>query len=174
MTPETGTTIAQSLLPEFDHEVTTTRSLLERIPEAEADWKPHEKSMSLGQLAAHITDLVKWAAVTVTTTEFDVAPPDGESFTPPVFESTARLLGIFDENVRATRAAIGAASDTDLMISWSLKKGGATLFTMPRVLTLRTFVMNHMIHHRGQLSVYLRLKDVPLPSIYGPTADTAM
>ena len=166
--------IAQSMLPEFDHEMATTRTLLERVPEERASWTPHPKSTGLGALAAHIAGLPRFGPMALTGTELDFDPPGGPRFTPPIFEGTAKTLRSFDEHVREARAAIAAASDADLMVPWSLKRRGATVFTMPRVGVLRTLMMNHIIHHRGQLSVYLRLNDVPLPSIYGPTADTGM
>ena len=166
--------IAQSMLPEFDHEMATTRTLLERVPDERAAWTPHPKSTGLGALAAHIATLPRFAQMALTGTELDFDPPGGPRFTPPAFEGTAKTLRDFDEHVRGARAAIAAASDADLMVAWSLKRRGATVFTMPRVGVLRTLMMNHIIHHRGQLSVYLRLNDVPLPSIYGPTADTGV
>ena len=164
--------IAQSMLPEFDHEMATTRSLLERVPEDKADWKPHTKSMTLGRLALHLAELPTWGTMAITETEFNLNPPGGLNYPRPTFESTAQLLGIFDENVRTARAALAAISDEELMVSWTLKHGEESLFSMPRVAVLRSMTMNHIIHHRGQLSVYLRLNDVPLPSIYGPSADT--
>lgn len=164
--------IAQTLLPEFDHEMSTTRSLLERVPEERADWKPHPKSMALGALAAHVANLASMGERTISLTEIDLNPPGGSGYTPPRFTSTAELLATFDENVRRTREAISGASDEELGVTWSLKNGGHTVFAAPRAAVLRTFLMNHVIHHRGQLSVYLRLNDVPLPSIYGPTADS--
>jgi uncharacterized damage-inducible protein DinB len=166
--------IAQSLLPEFDHEMKTTRSLLERVPETQAEWKPHEKSMSLGQLSAHVANLPVFGTMAINETEIDLNPPGGPAYRSPQFESTEALLQLFDENATKTRAAIAGASDADLMEVWTLKNGGTSLFSMPRIVVLRTFMMNHLIHHRGQLSVYLRLQDVPLPSIYGPTADAPM
>jgi uncharacterized damage-inducible protein DinB len=165
-------TIAQSMLPEFDHEMATTRALLERIPDDRAAFKAHAKSTAMGDLAAHVVSLASWAVPVVSQTEMDLNPPGGPGYTPPTFTSTAALLERFDANVRAAREHIGRTSDADLMVPWSLKNGGHAIFTMPRVAVLRTFFMNHIIHHRGQLSVYLRLNDVPLPSIYGPTADT--
>ena len=166
--------IAESMLPEFDHEMATTRTLLERVPEERASWTPHPKSTGLGALAAHIATLPRFAQMALTRTELDFDPPGGSRFTPPVFEGTAKNLQSFDEHVRQARAAIAAASDDALMVPWSLKRRGETQFTLPRVGVLRALMMNHMIHHRGQLSVYLRLNDVPLPSIYGPTADTEL
>lgn len=165
--------IAQSMLPEFDHEMTTTRSLLARVPNDQAGWKPHAKSMSLGEIAIHLASLPGWAPVTLAETELDMNPVGGPRYTPPPFQSVAAMLDSFDVNVKAARAAIAKATDEQLMVPWSLKNGGRVMFTLPRVGVLRSFVLNHMIHHRGQLSVYLRLRDVPLPNIYGPTADTA-
>ena len=164
--------IAESILPEIDHEMATTRTLLERVPEEKADWKPHARSMSLGQLAMHITNLPYWASVTLEQTEFDTDPPDGRRITPPPFESSAQLLRTYDDNVKAARARLAHASDGEFMVQWTLKVGGRSLFSMPRVAVFRSFVLNHAVHHRGQLSVYLRLLDVPIPNIYGPTADT--
>jgi uncharacterized damage-inducible protein DinB len=166
--------ISDSLLSEFDHEVATTRSLLERIPEAQATWKPHEKSMTLGELSSHIANVPGWVISTMTATELDLNPPGGPAFVSPTFNGTEALVNTFDENAKGARAAIAAASDGDMFVDWALKNNGETLFSMPRIAVLRTFIMNHLIHHRGQLSVYLRLQDVPLPSIYGPTADTPM
>ena len=163
--------IAQTVLPEFDQEMANTRKVLERVPDAHKDWKPHPKSFSLGDLAIHLANLVSWTTVTLAQDEIDMNPPDGPGFTPPAFTSTADALRMFDENVKTGRATIEKTSDADFMRNWSLKNAGQTLFSLPKVVVLRTFVLNHLIHHRGQLTVYLRLKDVPLPSIYGPSAD---
>jgi uncharacterized damage-inducible protein DinB len=162
--------IAESILPEFDHEMQTTRSLLERVPEANPDWKPHAKSMSLGQLASHIAELTAWTNSTLQQTELDFAKGD---YKPAVFTNTADLLKMFDGLVKSAREVLAATPDQDMMVPWTLRNGDHVIFTMPRIAVLRSFVMNHMIHHRGQLSVYLRLNDVPLPSIYGPSADTS-
>jgi len=167
-------TIAQSLLPEFDQEMGSTRKLLELVGQADPRWKPHPKSWSLGDLSLHIANLVSWGATTMQTTELDLNPPGGPGWKPPVYASPAATLAVFDQNVQRARAAVAKASDAEMMVDWSLKSGGQALFTMPRVACLRMFVMNHLIHHRGQLTVYLRLKDVPLPSVYGPTADAPM
>jgi uncharacterized damage-inducible protein DinB len=166
--------IAQHLLPEFDHEMATTRALLERVPENSGNWRPHAKSMTLGQLAAHLATIPVYGARTMDSTEFDVNPPNGPAPTRLEFTTSSALLAAFDDNAAATRTAIAAAKDDDFLVPWSLKNSGQTVFTLPRAATLRTLMMNHLIHHRGQLSVYLRLLDVPLPSIYGPTADTAV
>lgn len=163
--------IAQSILPEFEHEMSTTRKLIERTPIAQMAWKPHEKSMSLGQLVAHLATLPGWGVVTMAQTELDLNPPGGPGYKTPEFDSVDGLLAEFDKNVAGSRAAIAAGADPDFMVGWTLKNGGHSIFTLPRIAVLRTFVMNHVIHHRGQYSVYLRLNNVPLPSMYGPTAD---
>lgn len=164
--------IAESLLPEFDHETATTRSLLERVPDAKAAWKPHAKSMSLGELAMHVANIPAWTPITLKQTEFDMNHSGGQSYTPPKYESTAKLLAAYDEGVKAARGMLAATSDGEMMVPWTLKGGGKAVFSMPRAGVFRSFIMNHAIHHRGQLSVYLRLCEIPLPSIYGPTADT--
>ena len=164
--------ISESILPEYDHETATTRTLLERVPADKADWKPHVKSMSLGQLAMHIANLPQWASITLERKEFDTNPVDGSRITTPPFESPARLLEFYDANVSAARALLVRASDGEFMVQWTLKNAGKSMFSMPRVAVFRSFVLNHAVHHRGQLSVYLRLLDVPIPNIYGPTADT--
>jgi uncharacterized damage-inducible protein DinB len=166
--------IAESMLPEFDHETATTRTVLERVPEGHAGWKPHAKSMSLGQLSMHIAHLPHWASVTLERTEFDTNPPDGQRVTTPAFESRAQLLQAYDEGVATARAVLARTSDGDFMVPWTLKNAGKSLFSLPRAEVYRSFILNHTVHHRGQLSVYLRLLDVPLPNIYGPTADTQM
>lgn len=160
--------IAQTMLPEFDNEMATTRRLLERVPEKDAAWAPHTKSMTLGQLAQHLAQLPGYGRIALAGSELDLAGFDET----PAFESTAAALRTFDENVRATREAVENASDEQLREPWTLRNGDQVILTMPRVAALRVLLMNHLIHHRGQLSVYLRLRDVPLPSIYGPSADT--
>ena len=166
--------IAESLLPEFDRETSLTRQLLERVPNEKASWKPHPKSFSLGDLSLHIANLLTWAVSTMKQTEFDINPPGGPGFAPLKFESVGTTLKTLDENVRTTRAVIAGATDGEMMVMWTFKNGGKTVFSMPRIAVLRSFVMNHMIHHRGQLTVYLRELDVPLPQMYGPTADSPM
>jgi len=162
--------IKDALLPEFDHEMATTRRLLERLPEAEFAWKPHDRSMALGQLAGHIANLPQWCSATLASTVFDLdALPDDAR--PQLPASRAAVLEEFDGKVAAARGQLTSTTDAEFMTPWTLKKGGQEVFTLPRISAIRSFVMNHLIHHRGQLSVYLRLKDVPLPSIYGPTAD---
>jgi uncharacterized damage-inducible protein DinB len=165
--------ISQALLPEFDHEVVTTRKVLDRVPEEKYGWKPHEKSFTAGRLASHIAEMGGWGSTTMTTEVFDFAP-GGVPVTPALnAASKAELLDAYDKMMSETRAALAAASDADFMVNWTLQNNGQTLMTMPRVAVIRSFVMNHIVHHRGQLSVYLRLLDVPVPSIYGPSADEA-
>ena len=163
--------LKDALVPEFDHEMATTRRLLERVPEAEFAWKPHDKSMSLGQLAGHIANLPLWCSATLEHAMIDLDTFFGDDPRPRQPESRTALLSEFDTKVKAARALLTTQSDAQLLTPWTLKKGGDEIFTMPRVSVIRSFVMNHLIHHRGQLTVYLRLKNVQLPPIYGPTAD---
>jgi uncharacterized damage-inducible protein DinB len=165
--------IAQDLLPEFDHEAAVTRTVLERVPEARADWKPHPRSRSLGELAIHLASLPNWAVLTLREKDFDLAPPGTGPYVPQRWESLARTLATFDEKIAKARAALAATSDLEMAQPWTLKKGGQKVFTSPRGAVLRSFVLNHSVHHRAQLGVYLRMLDVPVPAMYGPTADTA-
>jgi uncharacterized damage-inducible protein DinB len=164
--------IAENLLPEFDHETATTRLLLERVPVSRTDWKPHDKSMSLGQLAMHIATIPQWTPVTLKETEFDIDAQGGRSSSTPAFESLEHMLKMYDAAVAEARGLLAATTDGELMAPWALKRAGHTIFSMPRAGVFRTFIMNHAVHHRGQLTVYLRQCDIPLPNIYGPTADT--
>lgn len=161
--------IAQSLLPELDHETASTRKVLERVPAEHFDWRPHPKSYTLRDLATHVGNLFNWIAMTIEREEFDTAAP----FDRPHFQSTEELLARFEEAASNARAALAGASDERLKAPWTLRQGERVVFTMPRVAVLRSACLNHLIHHRAQLTVYLRLLDVPLPSIYGPTADEA-
>jgi uncharacterized damage-inducible protein DinB len=163
--------IAASIIPEFDNEMATTRRVIERVSDEKLGWKPHEKSMTMGHLAAHLGEMVAWTVPTISEDALDMNPPGEPPYQPPPANSMAEILATFDAHVIAARAAIAGVSDEDFMKNWSLLSGGQTLMTMPRVAVIRTFVMNHIIHHRGQLSVYLRLNDIPVPSIYGPSAD---
>ena len=165
--------IAETVLPEFDHEMAATRKMLDRVPADAADWTPHTKSMTLGKLASHLAHLPLWGVFTMDQTELDLNPPGGQPMVLPGYEGQAANLAAFDANVAACRAALARSSDADYMVTWSLKSGGQVAMAMPRVVVIRSFVLNHTIHHRGQLSVYLRLKDIPLPATYGPSADEA-
>ena len=164
-------TIAASLLPEFDHEMATTRRILAAVPSTDPQWRPHPKSTALGELASHLATIPLWGQLTLERTELDLGLPDNAKLARTPFTTPAELSERFDAHVRGARAALAAASDADMGVPWTLKSRGTTIFTMPRVAVLRSFVMNHSIHHRAQLGVYLRLRDIPLPSSYGPTAD---
>jgi len=159
--------IAQSLLAEFDHEMANTRKTLERVPENKLDYKPDPKSMSMGTLASHVAEMVGWLPSMMEGPELDI-PPD---FKPFLATSSKGLLDTFDKNTAASRAALAAAGDQALMQDWSLKFGGNAMFTMPRIAVYRTMIMNHVIHHRAQLTVYFRLNGIPVPALYGPSAD---
>jgi len=161
----------QALLGEFDHEMANARKTIERVPDGKFDWKPHDKSFSMGALAGHIAFIPHWAKVTIDTPEFDVNPVGGQAPQPAPMKTRADMLAFFDKGVAEARAALAGASDQSLMTQWSLLSGGKPIFTMPRVAVLRTMIMNHMVHHRGQLTVYLRLNDLPVPALYGPSAD---
>jgi uncharacterized damage-inducible protein DinB len=162
--------IKDAILPEFDHEIASTRRLLERVPDDRPDWKPHAKSMTLGRLAAHVAEIPGYGLMTLETDGLDFA---SGKYVPARFESRAQLLKLFDDRVSRTREVIAATDDEAFRRPWTLRNGHHVIFTAPKIGTLRTFVMNHLIHHRGQLTVYLRLLEVPLPSIYGPSADEA-
>ncbi len=161
-------TIAQSLLSEFDKEMATTRKLLERVPEAKAGWTPHAKSTPLGKLAVHLASLPNWIP---RIEQHDLFDPAMQKIATADFSTTAALVEMFDRNVAAARDALQKLDDTRMSQTFTFQRGGKTIFALPRATAIRTLAMNHHIHHRGQLSVYLRLNDVPLPSMYGPTAD---
>lgn len=158
-------TFAESLLPEFDQEMATTRKALERVPTDKGAWKPHPKSFPLGHLAQLISGMPGWITSIATQTALDLSSAE-----PYSLQSTETLLEKFDRNVAEARDAIARLKDEDLSVLWSLTRGDQVLFSVPRGPNIRSTV-NHLIHHRGQLTVYLRLIDVPVPSIYGPTAD---
>ena len=163
--------IAQMMLPEFDQEMDNTRRTLALVPDDQWNWKPHEKSGTVGWLASHIATMPGWTAMTINTDQFDYAPPGGSSYQPPKIENKRDLLAEFEKNVGEARAALVGASDERLLKDWSLLGGGKPVFTMPRAACIRSMVMNHGIHHRAQLLVYFRLLGVPVPGLYGPSAD---
>ena len=165
--------ISESMLPEFDHEVVGVRTTLERVPEDKLDWKPHPKSGSMGWLAGHLANLPTWAVLTVEQDELDLLPGGKPLPQAPPPTGAADLVATLDRNAAAARAAIAGAGDADLLRPWSLLQNGVTIMTLPKVAVLRGFVFNHLIHHRAQLGVYLRLNDIPVPSLYGPSADEA-
>src|SRR5881628_1117615 len=153
--------LAELLLPEFDEEMTVTRRVLERVPDGKASWKPHPKSMTLGRLATLVAELPGWVVNTITRDELDIMPPGGP---PPKFEA-------LDRNAAAARAALAKAPDAEFKKPWAFKVGGRTVATNPKFTVYRRTVLNHLVHHRGQLTVYLRLNGAPVPAVYGPTAD---
>jgi uncharacterized damage-inducible protein DinB len=161
----------EALLPEFDHEMANTRKSLERVPDDKFDWKPHAKSMTVRQLAVHLALFPSWMTETLERASLDYAPPGAPPYQPPAVNSRKELLEIFDRDVAKAREGLKGASDAQLMETWTLLAGGKTIFSMPRIGVLRSMVMNHMIHHRAQLGVYLRLNDLPVPALYGPSAD---
>lgn len=158
-----------TFVAELEHEAAITRRLLERVPDDRLDFKPHEKSMTLARLSGHIAEMPLWGTMTLTADELDLsAPSDLESFVAPGREE---LLARFDREVETFRGAARGRTDAELGEDWTLRQGERVLLAMPRAAVLRSWVLNHLVHHRGQLSVYLRLLDVPVPAIYGPSAD---
>lgn len=161
-------TMSQALLPEFDNEMKLTRKALERVPDDKFDWKPHAKSMSLGRLAGHLAELPAFGTSVILTDGINF---DKGEYKPAVVTNRAEVLEIFDKNVAATHEAIAGATDDHLRQPWHLIYQEKKLFEAPRAAAFRAMALNHVIHHRGQLTVYLRLNDVAVPSIYGPSAD---
>jgi len=159
--------IAQALIPEFDQEVATTRRVLERLNDSILDYKPHPKSMSVAALATHLTDMPMWLATTIQTPSLDLA-----GFEPPKpLTSIAAVLEKFDAECAKARTALEEASDETMLANWTLSKGERVAFSMPRIAVIRGMCINHLVHHRAQMALYLRLNDIAVPSIYGPTAD---
>jgi uncharacterized damage-inducible protein DinB len=156
-----------AFLAEFDHEMGSTRRVLERLPDDRLAWKPHAKSMTMGGLGTHVANIPHWSEAILNATSFDLASA------PPGLEerrSRAAILAHFDETTHAARAAMDK-TDAEWMARWTLKRGAQEIFSIPRAAAFRSWVLSHMIHHRGQLSVYLRLNDIAVPAIYGPSAD---
>jgi uncharacterized damage-inducible protein DinB len=162
---------AQSLLPEFDHEMANTRKVLERIPDDKLDWKAHPKSNTIGWNANHIAELPGWSVSIVTQNGYDFAPVGGEKYQSPKLTSRKEILELFDKNVAAARKALGSLKDESLNDPWTLRGGERIIFTMPRAAVIRGFLMSHIIHHRAVLCVYLRLNNIPVPALYGPSGD---
>ncbi len=160
--------LASAFLAELDNEAKVTRSVLERIPADKFGWQPHDKSMTFGRLASHVAEMFGWTHDTLKSDVLDFATMDYKPFDP---QTTDELLAFFDEHIAKAKAVLAETSDETFMTDWTMRNGEQVYFTMPKVAVMRSFVMNHIIHHRGQLSVYLRLNDIPVPSIYGPSAD---
>jgi uncharacterized damage-inducible protein DinB len=163
--------IGQSMLPEFDEEMKNTRKVLVRIPDEKWNWKPHEKSGTLGWLSSHVATMPEWVTMTINVDEFDYAPVGGSTYTPPKIENREQLLAAFDKGAADARVALSKIGDQEMMKEWTLLAGGQKIFSMPRVGCLRGMCLNHIYHHRGQLTVYLRLCGVAVPGLYGPSAD---
>jgi len=163
--------LAQALLPEFEHETATLRRVVERIPADRMDYRPHPKSFTLHDLANHLVTIPGWTITTLKETELDFGLPETRAKQPKPSATTEGLLRTLDTGVEGALNALNQASDEDFQVVWTLKNEGQVLMAMPRIAVYRGFVMNHLIHHRAQLAVYLRLLDVPVPSIYGPSAD---
>ena len=160
--------LAGGFLCVLEDEAKVKGQCLERVPADKFDWKPHEKSMTFGRLASHIAEMFGWTKETLANDVLDFATMDYKPFEP---SSTEELLAFFDEKIAASKTALADTSDEKFMTDWTMRNGEQVYFTMPKVAVMRSFVMNHIVHHRGQLSVYLRLNDIPVPSIYGPSAD---
>lgn len=163
--------VGQAFLPEWDHEMAMTRTHLLRLPEDKLGWKPHAKSMTMGGLATHIANIPFWALLTINQDEFDVAPPGKGPFKLEEAKSRSEVLENFDKNCADARTALAGVSDEAMFKPWSLLSGGKVIMTMPRAVVMRGFVLNHMIHHRAQFGVYLRINGIPVPATYGPSAD---
>jgi uncharacterized damage-inducible protein DinB len=161
--------LADSLLPDLDHETAVTRQLIERVPEPDLGWAPHAKSDTLGGLAVHLARLLAWGQAILAADHHDLSNAGGRSAAAP--GTTADILALFDRNAAAIRRDLAGRSDAELAAPWELRRGRQVIMSLPKAAALRRFVIHHLIHHRGQMTVYLRLRDVPLPPIYGSSAD---
>ena len=164
-------TLREALLAEFDQEMAHTRKSLERVPDDRMEWRPHPKSSSLGRLATHLAEIPAWGATALQQDSFNLSPPGSAPHEPAFIGSHQEILDLFDKNVATARAALAGVSEESLGKPWSLLTGGTIVFTLPRLTVFRNFVLNHTIHHRAQLGVYFRLNDLPVPALYGPSAD---
>lgn len=163
--------ISDLLVPEYDHEMAVTREVLSRVPDDRAEWKPHPKSFSMAHLAQLVARLPGWVPMMLTRDELDIMPKGGSGFPGYSTEKTATLLAEFERNAAAGRVALLAATDAALQQPWTLKKAGQVMLTDTRYQMLRSMVLNHQVHHRAQLAMYLRLTDQKVPEMYGPTGD---
>jgi len=164
--------LIEALLPEFDREMGLTRRALERVPDGKFDWKPHPTSVTLGRLAEHLTEMPLWATTTLTQSHLEATTQRPADYTPPT--TRAEVVALFDGCLKTARASLVNKTDGELAAPWTLKNGGKEIFTMPKSTVMRNFVLNHMIHHRAQLTVYFRMLGVPVPSIYGPSGDESV
>jgi uncharacterized damage-inducible protein DinB len=163
--------IADLLLPEYDNEIAITRKVLAQVPDDQPDWKPHEKAFSIAHLAQLVAGIPSWTSRITQGTELDIAPPNQPNQSPYSNQATEKLLADFEKNVVSGREAIAKTSDADFQVPWHLKKGGEVILTMPRYAMLRSMVLNHLVHHRAQLGLYLRMRNRHVPSMYGPSGD---
>ncbi len=163
--------IKDLLLPEFDNEIAVTRRVLERVPNDKGEWKPHPKSFPMAHLAQLVARLPGWTTMMMKQTEIDIAPKDGPKFPGYSIETTETLLKEFDKNAADARTALAAAQDEDFDVPWTLNRAGVKMMTQSRYQMLRSMVLNHLVHHRAQLGLYLRMVDEKVPQMYGPTAD---
>ena len=164
--------LIDALLPELDREMGLTRRALERVPDGQFDFKPHPTSVTLGRLAEHLTEMPRWATLTMTLREFEITASRPADYVVPA--TRAAVLAQFDKHLKEGRGHVAGKIDGEFTAPWTLKAGGKEVFTMPKIAVMRNFVLNHMIHHRGQLTVYLRMLQIPVPSIYGPSGDEQM
>ena len=164
--------LIETLLPEFDREMGLTRRVLERVPDGQFDWRPHPTSFTLGRLAEHLSEMPMWAEMTMTQSGIEAATQRPADYVGPA--TRAAVLAQFDKHLKAGRGALVGKTDAEFNAPWTLKSGGKEVFTMPKAAVMRNFVLNHMIHHRGQMLVYLRMLGVPVPSVYGPSGDEQM
>jgi len=162
---------AECILPEFDHEMASTRRILERVPDDKFDWRAHPKSNTVGWNVSHLAEIPSWVAATLTGTEWDFAPVGGEPYRTPLLKTQAEVLAAFDRHVADARQALAAVKDEDMGVMWSLLEGGKPVLSMPRAVVIRSFILNHTIHHRAHVCVYLRLNNIPVPGMYGPSGD---
>ena len=163
--------LTKLFLEEVESEAPATRKVLERVPEGQDSWKPHPKSMELGYLAHMVATMFSWVDLTVNQGFIDFNPPDGKRHTPPSTKTNKELLAAFDASLAQARAALTSTTEAHLMTPWQFRSGGQVLNEQPRYQVLRDGVLNHLAHHRGQLTVYLRLNEKAVPSVYGPSAD---
>jgi uncharacterized damage-inducible protein DinB len=163
--------IGQSMIPEFDMEMANTRTVLERIPDALLDWKIHDKSNTIGWVANHLADIPAWVNMAISHESLDVEPVAGQPYKSPAEQTAEAIIALFDRNIAPARTLLESVEDTTLLQSWKLLKQGEEILEMPRLAVLRTWVLNHSIHHRAHVCVYLRVNDIPVPGLYGPSAD---
>jgi hypothetical protein len=162
---------AEMILPEFEQEMAGTRKTLERVPNDKIDWKAHPKSNTIGWVGSHLAEIPGWVEGTLTQDRFDFSPPGGEPYRTPDLRTHEAMVAELDKNVAAAKKAIAATSDEAFMKPWTLLFQGQEIFTMPRIAVIRGFVISHIIHHRAYLCSYLRLNDIPVPALYGPSGD---